>query len=223
MENVIDRMRSLSEAWLGAGDRRALFIQAYQTMTSNMLSAIESRQFLDGDWVGALLDRFADYYFVAVDAFDRRDGSCPVVWRDALAACEASHLHPLQLLFLGINAHINYDLAFALNDVLPDWADLAPERRRQRKQDHDGVNRVIERTVDAVQSGVIEPASPVMGLVDRAMGPVDEWLFAHLIAEWRDDVWDYAIRLLESEPWRRTEVVGAIQTRALRHADLISL
>lgn len=216
-------MHSLSELWLGAGDRRAIFVQAYQAMTSNMLAAIESREFIDGDWVGTLLDRFADYYFVAVDGFDRNDGSCPVVWHDALAACRASHLHPLQLLFLGINAHINYDLAFALSDVLPDWGDLGPDRRRQRKLDHDGVNRVIERTIDSVQSEVIEPSSPIMGLVDRAMGPVDEWLFAHLIAEWRDDVWNYAVRLLESQPSRRTEVTDALESRALRHADLISL
>ncbi len=216
-------MRSLSEAWLGVGDRRAIFVQAYQMMTANMLGAIESGEFLDGQWVGLLLDRFADYYFVAVDAYDRMDGSCPVVWHDAMAACDAAHLHPLQLLFLGINAHINYDLAFALSDVLPDWRRLDPERRRRRKLDHEGVNRVIERSVDAVQSTVVEPASPILGVFDRAMGPIDEWLFAHLIADWRDDVWENAVCLLESSPSDRAEVANAIETRARRHADLISI
>ncbi|MGA7269825.1 MAG: DUF5995 family protein [Acidimicrobiia bacterium] len=223
METAIDRMRALSEGWLGLGDRRAIFAQAYETMTANMLNAIESGEFLDGAWVGTLLDRFADYYFLAVEAYDNDDGSCPVVWHDAMTACSADHLHPLQLLFLGINAHINYDLAFAISDVLPDWADLDPERREQRRRDHEGVNRVISHTIDAVQSTVVEPVSPLLGLLDRALGPIDERLFAHLIARWRDDVWTYAVHLLESSPSERSEVSRAIERRALHHADVISI
>jgi len=29
------------------------------------------------------------------------------------------------------------------------------------------------------------------------LGPVDEWLTSHLISQWREDVWDNALRYLE--------------------------
>jgi len=221
MSAALLRMQQLSSDWTGRGDRRAIFADAYATMTAGMVEAIERGEFGDCVWVDRLLHRFADYYFDAIDLYDS-GGECPRVWRHALGAAGAADLPPHQHLFLGINAHINYDLAFALADVLDDWAGLDDVLRNGRHSDHEAVNLIIGRTVDVVQAEVVEPLSPAMGLLDRLLGPFDEWLFSRLIAGWRDEVWHDAVELVEAEsPDHRQEVSERIEKRASRMADLI--
>ncbi|HSJ34800.1 MAG TPA: DUF5995 family protein [Acidimicrobiia bacterium] len=222
MSAALLRMQQLSSDWTGRGDRRAIFADAYSTMTSGIVEAIRRGEFGDCAWVDRLLHRFADYYFDAIDLYDS-GGECPLVWRHALGAAGAADLHPLQHLLLGINAHINYDLAFALADVLDDWDLLDPSRRSDRHSDHEAVNLIIGRTVDVVQAEVVEPLSPAMGLLDRLLGPFDEWLFSRLIAGWRDEVWHDAIDLVEAKTAdRQQDVTERISERATGLADLIS-
>ena len=60
------------------------------------------------------------------------------------------------------------------------------------------VNAIISSTIDAVQDTVVEPASPIMALVDQVLGRMDEWLLSQLITSWRQEVWNVAIHLLET-------------------------
>lgn len=170
--------------------------------------------------MGRLLDRFAEYYFDAVYCYEAGSDACPPVWRHALDAC-GRDLHPLQHLFLGINAHTNYDLAFALADVLEDWSDLDETRRLRRRTDHLAVNEVIRQTVDVVQERIVQPMAPGMGVVDTLLGPIDEWLVSRLIAGWRMAVWTDAVSLLEATAADRPAVRCRIERRALRTADLL--
>lgn len=220
MPNPADKMDELARRWQETGDNRAIFADAYRTMTGEMFSAIGAGGFEDGKWVDRLLRRFAHYYFSAVDRFDADDGTCPPAWHEAFDSCRRN-VHPLQMLFLGINAHINYDLAYAISDVLEDWTELDDGQRVTRRSDHDRVNEVIASTVDLVQSSVIAPRSPFLDQMDRLLGRFDEWAFAHLIADWREDVWDLAVQLVESPQTGRRHVEEAISERAMTTARLI--
>lgn len=216
----LDRMRLLASTWQREGDSRAIFAEAYGTMTSNVLDTLESGAFRDPAWVARLLDRFADLYFEAVDAH-AAGADCPEAWRIAFDAAPRSDLHPLQHLFLGVSAHINRDLAFALADVLDDWHEFDPMARAGRHDDHEAVNSVIARTIDQVQADVIVPHAPAMGVLDRVLGGVDEWLFSRLIAGWREAVWMDAVDLLESDGASRQVVERRIEARAVRMAGLL--
>lgn len=216
----MERMLELASGWERNGDRRALFANAYGRMTGAMLDAISRNEFEDGRWVSRLLDRFADYYFDAVDAWDV-DADCPLVWCDAFAACDHDDLHPLQVLLLGINAHINHDLVYALADVLDDWDRLDNMTRLEREVDHRNVNLVIARTVDVVQDEVIDPRSPILGVLDDVFAGLDEWLFSRLIAGWRSDVWDQTQRLLTAQD--RTVVEAEIIERTSRIARMVAV
>ena len=57
---------------------------------------------------------------------------------------------------LGINAHINDDLALALVDVLDDWRTLDEEVRQRRRDDHELVNKIINDKTDEVQKEVVD-------------------------------------------------------------------
>ncbi|MEX1286720.1 MAG: DUF5995 family protein [Acidimicrobiia bacterium] len=221
MTDPIQRMEGLIGAW-GPDDRRTLFATAYATMTTNMLGALGSGTFVDDDWVERLLHRFADYYFDAVDAYAAAPSGCPGPWCRAFDACGDHDLHPLRTLLLGINAHINYDLVFTLRDVLEPWDALDPSAREARRRDHESVNDVIRATVDAVQDGVVAPVAPEMGVLDRLLGPVDEWAFSALIADWRSDTWVDAVALLEAPPADRAAIEWRVERRALAVADRLA-
>jgi hypothetical protein len=126
----------------------------------------------------------------------------------------------LQSLFLGINAHINYDLVLAVADMLaPDWQTLTASERQARYQDHCMVNRIIAETIDRVQDAVVEKHAPSLNLVDTLMGPMDEWLITKLIAQWRDEVWDQATRMVElPDDDSREQLRQQIEARSLGKA-----
>ncbi len=194
---ALQRMTTLIDQWEAAHDRRAIFLGCYRLMTRNMLDAIEAGRFHDGEWVSHLLDRFTDYYFTALDLYDQNSPDTSPVWNLVFTATRDVDVTTLQHLLLGVNAHINFDLVFALHDLLaPKWADLTDERHQQRHVDHELVNRIIGETVDAVQDQVIDRHSPWFEFVDKVMEPVDEWLTSRLISHWREEVWNNAVHYL---------------------------
>lgn len=221
---VLERMQSLIAPWEERGDRRAVFLGCYAMMTHNMLEALAQGEFRDGEWVDRLLHRFADYYFVALEAYEREPARAPAVWRVAHGAARNPRLRGLQYLLLGVNAHINYDLVLALADLLePEWEGLDPAHRQARYADHCRVNAVIARTVDSVQDAVIERLEPEMEFVDRLMGPLDEWLVSRLIAGWRDRVWHHALDRVTAPRAERDRLLREVETACLETARLVLL
>lgn len=194
---VVDRMDSLVQQWEQRADQRSAFLRCYALMTGNTLRAIDQSQFHDPQWVARLLHLFADYYFLALEAYDQNDARTPVVWRLAFDAAGEQHTEILQNLLLGINAHINYDLVLTLVEMLErEWATLSPEQRQQRYEDHCHVNTIIAATVDSVQDQVVTPESRWLEVVDWVFGPLDERMAARLIRHWREHVWQLAMQML---------------------------
>ena len=173
----------------------------------------------------ALLHRFAGYYFDALAAYERGDAETPAVWRTAHNATKNAQTHILQNMPLGINAHINYDLVFTLVDMLePEWAQLPSVQRDRRYADHCRVNTIIGWTVDTVQDQVVERLAPEMDIPDKLFGPLDEWTTSHLIARWRDEVWQQAMRLLEAPaPANRERLRLETESATLQRAEAILL
>jgi hypothetical protein len=195
---VTRRMAGLIREWEGAADRRALFLSCYALMTRNVLSAIDAGDFRDPPWVSGLLDRFADYYFAALEGDERQVASVPEVWRLAFNAARDPDLEVMQHLLLGINAHINYDLVLCLGDALePEWHALSADERHARYLDHCHINDIIGHTIDAVQDQIVDRYAPWMEVVDAALGRLDEWLVLKMIARWRDQVWALAVQRVE--------------------------
>ncbi len=122
---TVRRMQALISQWEAETDQRATFLSCYLMMTRNMLSAIRQQEFNDAAWVDELLHRFANYYFVALEAYEQDALQAPPVWQVAHNAARQSRGLPLQELLLGVNAHINYDLVLTLVTLLqPEWENL---------------------------------------------------------------------------------------------------
>ena len=197
---VVARMQSLVSQWQEAANPQAVFLSCYMMMTGNTLAAIEGQEFADPAWVGRLLDRFAEYYFVALESYERDRAAAPPVWQLAHDATRDPDALPVQNLLLGVNAHINYDLVLTLDDLLrPDWPGMSHDQRATCFDDYCHVNDIIGRTIDDVQDQVLEPAMPAMDIVDKLLGPLDERLISALITGWRETVWENAASLLEAK------------------------
>ena len=222
---VTDRMQDRIAAWEAASDPRAIFLSCYQCMTGNVLTAIDSGEFNDAAWVHSLLRRFAEYYFDALDEYDADAPATPAVWRLAHDEARRDHRAVLQKMLLGINAHINYDLVFALADLLtPEWDQLTPDQREERFADHCHVNAIIGRTIDTVQDEVVDRYSPLMDLLDKLVGPLDEMIASRLISDWRDEVWQNSMRYMQlTSPDDRDDMRRQVEAATLRRADFILL
>jgi hypothetical protein len=221
---ALNQMQALLARWQAQADRRAVFLDCYRRMTSNMFAALGTGEFQDPVWVESLLHHFAGYYFNALEAYERGHGEAPAVWQLAHTRAAQAGAPALQLLLLGVNAHINYDLVLTVDELLaPEWPALSEAGREARYQDFTRVNRIIGRTIDEVQDEILEPAEPILDLFDRLLGPVDEMLISHVISSWREIVWRRAVELLEtSEPAGRTAIVLQVEEDALRTAGLIA-
>jgi hypothetical protein len=222
---VVAQMESLIQRWEDSSDQRAIFLKCYLMMTSNMRVAIQQGEFRDPRWVDQLIDHFAGYYFVALEAYEQDPASAPPVWQLAHQAAQDPGLVALQKLLLGVNAHINYDLVLTLVDVLrPEWIELADAQRAARYADHCRVNEVIGYTIDAVQDQVLEPAMPVMDIIDKLFGPFDEKLISSMLGHWRENVWRHAMRLLETPDMDgQASLVRECELEAIRMGERIGL
>lgn len=222
-ENVLARMQELIDTWEATSDRRAIFLGCYALMTRNMLKALKRREFEDNAWVSTLLNHFADYYFKALQAYETLPENSPLVWRYAFDAAHYQKTHALRNLVLGVNAHINFDLVFALTDVLQsEWATLSTEQRQSRYKDHCLVNKVISDTIDSVQDQILDRYDPILELADKALGPLDEWMTAWMISDWREQVWEHATHILETpDETERRDLVADVEKHALQRAYAI--
>jgi len=214
---VTTKMQSLINQWEGESHQHAIFLSCYQMMTSNVLVAVEQQEFRDAAWVREFLHRFADYYFVALEDYERDPASAPRVWQLAHGTARDQRSLPIENLLLGVNAHINYDLVLTLVDQLrPEWSALSDEERATRYADHCYINKVLARTIDSVQDQVLEPAMPGI--------PLDELLISRLITQWRETVWQYAIRLLEAESGdEQAALLQQVEEDTLKLGNLIRL
>ncbi|WP_435068093.1 DUF5995 family protein [Haloplanus sp. C73] len=217
--DVFDRLRELERRLRSAGDRRAVFLTIYTRMTAAVRDAIDAGRFADGPWMRRYTVTFADHYRRAFDAFERgRLSAVPDPWLVAFGTARAGDALVAQDAFLGINAHINYDLALALHEI-----GIDPNRHRKRA-DHDEIDAVLTDLIDAQQAALTDLYAPGLADVDATLGPVDEALSLFSMTEGRAQAWRLATVLTDASwlfvrrcaRWllRATAVGGAVVTRS---------
>ncbi|MEF8885485.1 MAG: DUF5995 family protein [Haloarculaceae archaeon] len=219
LADVLARLRGLEERLRERGDRRAVFLTIYTRMTGQVRAAVEGGEFANPEWMRRYTVTFADYYRRAFLAFERGNpGQVPKPWRVAFGtAVEESGL-VAQDAFLGINAHINYDLALALRDV-----GIDPDRAAKRA-DHLAINDVLAGLVDAQQDALAELYAPGIEAVDASLGRFDEALSLGSLTEGREQAWRVAVVLTDADSrvvrryaeWvlRATATGGAVLVRS---------
>lgn len=188
MADVRDRLGALEAALLEASDRRAVFLTIYTEMTAATIRAIDDGTFQDPDWMERYLVRFAEYYRRAFRDYERGEmAAVPDPWIVAFGAAVRGDGLVLQDALLGINAHINYDLALTLSD-----GGLDPDRP-SKYADHTRVNEILRRLVSVQQELLAERYAQGIGRAGDRLGEFDDMIAALGLRQAREQAWQVAV------------------------------
>jgi hypothetical protein len=191
LERIADRAAALAPR--GRDDGIACFTRLYHQITVDVLDGHRSGELFScpGDFILELDLAFARRYLDALAAHARR--SAPECWELLFDRRQDEHTEPWRFAAAGVNAHVNFDLAFALLDV---WerhrVPLGPTAAQYA--DYLAINTIFERNMDELCNDFDAPWSDVLGdgsFFDRA-GNV---LADILVTGTRDLAWTFADRM----------------------------
>jgi hypothetical protein len=192
IDEVIDRLDGIIAACALANSRLGYFAALYREVTVRVREGIAQGRFENGPRMERLDVVFANRYFAALDSYLRGE-ACAQCWS---VAFHAAHRRPpiiFQHLLLGMNAHINLDLAVAAIQTVPN-AELAGLKR-----DFFEITILLHELIDEIQ-GRIARVSPWIAILDRVGGRTDEQICAFAIAESRQLAWREAEALARLTP-----------------------
>lgn len=193
VEGTYRKLRELERLFRQRGDRRAVFLTVYARVTREVAAGIERDEFEDPAWVADYLVTFADFYRRALLDFETGDAeSVPDAWRLFFRTTAATDALVIQCAVLGINAHVNYDLALALRSVGID------RDRATKYEDHRRINEILWRLVDETLDRLAETYAPGLATVADAADPFGEWVWFLMLAFGREGAWWIAVALTES-------------------------
>lgn len=216
-ENIDDVVDGLAGIVLDAsrtGDRVGYFAALYRQVTVEVRAAIRNGLFDDGARMDRFDTLFAIRYFDAYDAW-RRDGSGPRCWREAFGSLRDADTIIVQHLMLGVNAHINLDLAIAAAQTSPG------EAIHGLRRDFLLINEILARVALAVQ-GVLGAVSPHLWLLDQFGGRTDEQILDFSIRRSRREAWHNAVLLAGLGGTGQQDAVELLDVRAAVLARLIA-
>jgi hypothetical protein len=180
----------LQDALDARNDRRVIFLSVYTRMTDAVADHIDRGTFENPAWVRSYLVAFANLYRKAVHTYETdRLQDLPDAWQLAFDAANNTDSLVIQDAALGVNAHINYDLALALDrvDVTPDYT--------MRYRDHARVTDVISAILDDTQDALADRDAPGIAALDHRLGDLDDRVYVFTIDECRDSAWRTATAL----------------------------
>ncbi len=215
-------------------DYRAVFLRAYYIITRNVHTALNQlgdyagkQIFFDANWVRRLSGKFASRYFHSLTTFDR-DPTAERAWKIAHRSAENRTGTIVQDLLLGLNAHINYDLAYAIYLNMKEHGDSADHLLvPRRKFDHDQVNNILVRSIPEVAETLTRDYGGGILFLTRVMFSLDDVLSATGLKYYRERVWWTAISYLATADddevelvhdrlnWESTRVARAIADESL--------
>ncbi|MGH1342544.1 MAG: DUF5995 family protein [Nannocystales bacterium] len=179
VDDVIEALDTVLALGVRGRHRWAIFAAMYRRVTIAVKHAIERGEFDDGPRMSRFDAVFALRYLRPLQAY-LRGASVPRAWSVAFRATEDPSLTAMQLLLLGVNAHINLDLGFSVVE-----AGLEPEPFRT---DFDRINAILAGELDGVQEA-LDAVSPWLSGVDRIAGRADERLGVFVVVRARDQAW----------------------------------
>ena len=205
VDQVIREMQRRFEPLASSCDHDAIFSLAYLRTTEAYRRAIENPNFFrDTAFVNHEDVIFAEYYFRAHDAWNSslRAGT-PPAWAHAFQAAERREVSAAGNLVLGMNAHIQRDLPFALASI----GIVAPDGT-SRKSDHDRVNRILNTVPDDLLPEIARRFDPT---IDDGNLPtmVDDIVTFQSVPAWRETAWRNAERLVAARTASQRALVAA--------------
>jgi len=209
---------ALDEAVAGArarGDRRGWFTAMYRQTTATVRDDVAAGHFDDAGRMGEFVTRFAGRYLGPLAASLAGD-PVPRCWRVAFDAAGTGGKVILQHLVLGINAHVNLDLAVVAADLCPGDAIATLHDDFMR------VNGILGALMPRVRA-CVGRYSPLMDVLDRLGGSDDDEFLHFSLSVARDQAWRQALVLAATaDAGLRADLVDALDRQVAVLAKLLA-
>jgi hypothetical protein len=190
--DVVEQLDRVIDHCIREHNRLGYFAALYRDVTVKVRDEIAAGRFEDGPRMERLDVIFANRYLDALDLY-WRGGRPTECWRVAFQAARLRSPIILQHLLLGMNAHINLDLAIASVQTSP--GNELPGLKR----DFQEITALLGEMIDSVQER-IDQVSPWFRVLDRVGGRTDEEVCAFAVKEARDLAWGAAEKLAVTGP-----------------------
>jgi len=171
------------------GSRQAYFAMLYREMTVAVRHGIQTGVFENPERMERLDVIFANRYLSAWQQYSLAQPTTRS-WQAAYDACSDDALIVLQHLVLGVNTHINLDLAIAAATTAPGEEIFALQG------DFEGINDVIASLTDDMQARLERIWWP-MHFIRRIMQRRDEAVIEFSISKARQAAWTNAMALAQ--------------------------
>jgi hypothetical protein len=170
VNDVISGLSELEKVFIARQDRRSVFASTYVITTVTFKKWLDERRFLNNELVACYVVAFANLYREAVAGYEAGDREAvPVAWQQSFDSARDANVSVYQNLVLGINAHINHDLPYAvLNAGLDVHCD-------QCYQDHTRMNDALRSATPRVRQRIASVYQPSLHVMN--------WLYGWTINE----------------------------------------
>jgi len=210
---VLAVMKAIEGA-LPATDGIVAFNRLYRTTTENIAATLAKGGFSAPAYTTRLDVIFGNYYFKALTQWLADAPATPRPWLELFSRRDQLGIAPLQFALAGMNAHIDRDLAFALEDLAVERGSWPADGSSERG-DFLVVNDVLAATERQVKPSLENDA---LKRVEWIFGGVEDALALYAVKEIREVAWlrgsaQYHLRGTDGE-----DVIDALGDRA---ADLI--
>lgn len=199
LETVAARLRERD-------DPRAVFPDVYAVITRRVRDAVvdgRGQRFLEPAWISRLAGIFCEYYLSALAASLEGSACEADAWDVAFQRGGADRTAAAVHALLGINAHINFDLALGLyENVIRHGAATDARLLRRYRHDHDLVNEILSAALPEIFEILTRrygcPLSRIATLTPDVQRTASKAVMFSL-RRWRARVWDDLLDLLSAE------------------------
>ena len=188
------------------------FNRLYLTITEGVLERLYAGRFADPAFLSRLDVEFAARYFDALRAWSDASPRCPQVWAGLFRRIPGPGSRPLPSASAGINAHINFDLPFALVTTF-DHVGTDPIDDSDQHLDYLQINALFAAAVPGLSSGSLNRWQV---LIDTMNGTLDDW--------WQGEAEQYSSNVA----WRNAQKLWSVRhdmaatDRERAHLDRVS-
>ena len=182
-QQIFDRLPPPAE------NRVAAFNSLYFTITDRVAQALRTADVRNKDFLELLDVEFAKRYFSALRLWGDDDTATPDAWEVLFRRAQDDRVTPLAAAMLGVNAHINHDLALALVST---WEQLGPPDPDEVHPDYLLVNKIFFEEIPGLRRRY---STPFQLKIDRLVGTLDDWSQRVLVSVTRAHAWEQAERL----------------------------
>lgn len=202
--DVISTMEAV-DALLPTDDGLKWFNLLYLMVTRRIDGQPPASAWRDPQWLTRLDVVFANLYFEAIASFLNQSPATPSAWDALFEARHAAGIDRIQFALAGLNAHINHDLALALNQTDSEL-NLNPGPASPEHVDFEAVNAILQ---GALPDALTFLATGVLGVIAQDTGKIGRFLAIWDVRAARDAAWDFAAHLRDlPEPLRAAALVA---------------